>query len=102
MAQGEIHKLIERYFDANLSIQEEAQLRLLLSHTNEDTMDIREAKATMGIFATNRKLTGKKLPSLKPQTVWSKFKYAAVFAIGILFDALIDFDDPMDNNFKEQ
>lgn len=102
MAQGEIQKLIEGYFEANLSIQEEAQLRRLLSQTNEDTMDIREAKAIMGIFATNRKLTGKKLPNLKPQTVWSKLKYAAVIAFGILFDALVDFDDPMDNNFKEQ
>ena len=101
MAQSDIHKLIEEYFDANLSVQEEAQLRRLLSQTNEDTMDIREAKATMGIFATNRKLTGKKLPELKPQTAWSKLKYAAVFAIGILFDALVDFDDPIDKNIKE-
>lgn len=65
MAQSNIHKMIEKYYDATLSEQEETLLRQMLSQTDLDTEDVREAKATMGLFSTNRKITGKK-------TLWSK------------------------------
>ena len=43
MANKDIHSLIEGYFDATLSIKEEALLKQLLAETQEDTEDIREA-----------------------------------------------------------
>lgn len=101
MAQSNIHKMIEKYYDATLREQEETLLRQMLSQTDLDTEDVREAKATMGLFSTNRKITGKKLSGQKPSTLWGKMKYAAVFAIGLLFDALLDFDDPIDNKFSK-
>jgi len=101
MAQSDIHKLIEGYFNATLSEQEEAQLRILLSHTNEDSSDIREAKAIMGIFSTNRILTGNKLPEKKTKSVWGKMKYAAMFIFGILLDIFVDSDDFIDNKLTK-
>ena len=101
MAQSDIHKLIEEYFNATLSEQEENTLRQMLARTSEDSEDIREAKATMGLFATNRKLKGKKQPVQKPKTIWGKLKYAAVLIIGILIDTLVDIDDHIDNNFSK-
>ena len=55
----------------------------------------------MGLFATNRKLNGKKQPVQKPKTIWGKLKYAAVLIIGILIDTLVDIDDHIDNNFSK-
>ena len=48
MAKNDIHSLIEGYFDATLSEQEEAKLKQMLAETDDDSDDIREAKATMG------------------------------------------------------
>lgn len=101
MQQNDIHKLVEGYFDATLSVQEEDMLRQMLAQTNEDTEDIREAKAIMGIFATNRKLTGKKMVGQKPKTAWGKVKYAAILLIAVLFDALADIDNPLDNKISK-
>ena len=69
MDKRDIHKLIEEYFDATLSAHDETLLVHMLSQTDEDTEDIREAKATMGLFAMNRKLTGKKLRGGKSKSV---------------------------------
>ena len=63
MAQSNIHKMIEKYYDATLSEQEETLLRQMLSQTDLDTEDVREAKATMGLFSTNRKITDVELSS---------------------------------------
>lgn len=93
MVQNNIHNMIEKYFEASLNEQEETQLRLMLAHTIEDTEDIREAKAILGVFATNRKLTGKRLSGQKPKTVWGKMKYAAILVLGFILDAVFDFDD---------
>lgn len=93
MAQNNIHEMIEKYFKASLNEKEETQLRLMLAHTIEDSEDIREAKATLGVFATNRKLTGKRLSGQKPKTVWGKMKYAAILVLGFILDAVFDFDD---------
>lgn len=101
MIQNDIHKMIERYFCATLNEQEEMQLRQLLAQTDADTEDIREAKATLGLFATNRKLTGKQLADQKPQTAWGKMKYAAIFALGILLDLFADIDDPIENKLTK-
>ena len=57
MAKNDIHSLIEGYFDATLSEQEEAKLKQMLAETDDDSDDIREAKATMGLFATERFFT---------------------------------------------
>ena len=73
----------------------------MLARTSEDSEDIRETKATMGLFATNRKRNGKKQPVQKPKTIWGKLKYAAVLIIGILIDTLVDIDDHIDNNFSK-
>lgn len=52
----DIKKLIEAYFDCTLSEQEEEQLKQMLATTEEDTADVREAKAVLGVFAMERKL----------------------------------------------
>lgn len=96
MAQNNIHEMIEKYFDATLSEQEETQLKLMLANTIEDTEDIREVKAVLGVFATDRKLRGKHLAAQKPQTVWSKMKYAAIFVLGFLLDGVTSYDDSID------
>lgn len=101
MVQNDIHKMIEKYFCATLNEQEETQLRQLLALTDADTEDIREAKATMGLFATNRKITGKQLAEQKPQTAWGKMKYAAIFILGILLDLFVDIDDPTENKLTK-
>ena len=95
MAHNDIHKLIEQYFDATLSVQEERILLEMLAETNEDTDDIREAKATMGLFSTNRKLYSKPLPLIKPTSAWGWMKYAAILVAAILSDTLVDFDNPV-------
>lgn len=53
----DIHKIIEAYFDCTLSEQEEQQLKQMLATTEEDTADVREAKAVLGVFAMERKLS---------------------------------------------
>lgn len=53
----DIHKLIESYFDSILSEQEEQQLKQMLATTEEDTADVREAKAVLGVFAMERKFS---------------------------------------------
>lgn len=64
---------------------------------SKDTEDIREAKATFRLFSTKRKLTRKQLAEQKPQTTWGKIKYAAIFAIGILLDLFVDYDDSIED-----
>lgn len=53
----DIHKLIDAYFDCTLSEQEEQWLKRMLATTDEDTADVREAKAVLGVFAMERKLS---------------------------------------------
>lgn len=53
----DIHKLIDAYFDCTLSEQEEQRLKRMLATTDEDTADVREAKAVLGVFAMERKLS---------------------------------------------
>lgn len=53
----DIHKITEAYFDCTLSEQEELQLKQMLATTEEDTADVREAKAVLGVFAMERKLS---------------------------------------------
>lgn len=101
MVQSNIHKLIEKYYNATLSEHEETQFRLLLARTDADTEDIREAKATLGLFAAKRKLTGKQIAKLKPKNAWGKIKYAAILVIGILLDIIIDFDDTLENKLTK-
>lgn len=93
MAKNDIHSLIEGYFDATLSEQEEAKLKQMLAET-DDSDDIREAKATMGLFATERFFTEKAPATKKPRTGWRRLKYAAVFAFGVLLDLFLDIDNP--------
>lgn len=93
MANKDIHSLIEGYFDATLSIKEEALLKQLLAETQEDTEDIREAKATMGLFATKRKISNKVLADKTPKKKWNKQKYAAAIVFGVLLDLFLDIDD---------
>ena len=93
MANKDIHSLIEGYFDATLSIKEEALLKQLLAETQEDTEDIREAKATMGLFATKRKISNKTLTVETPKKKWRKLKYAAAIVFGVLLDLFLDIDD---------
>ena len=63
--------------------------------------DILEIKAVMGVFATNRKIEGKTLPVHKHQTAWGKMKYAAILVISIILDAIIDFDDPLEEKISK-
>lgn len=93
MANKDIHSLIEGYFDATLSIKEETLLKQLLAETQEDTEDIREAKATMGLFATKRKISNKVLADKTPKKKWNKLKYAAAIVFGVLLDLFLDIDD---------
>lgn len=93
MANKDIHSLIEGYFDATLSIKEEVLLKQLLAETQEDTEDIREAKATMGLFATKRKISNKVLADKTPKKKWNKLKYAAAIVFGVLLDLFLDIDD---------
>lgn len=97
MRQTDIHKLIEGYFEASLSEQEETELRSLLCKTDNDSDDIREAKATMGIFATERKLTFKHVGNHKHKSLWGKMKYAAVFILGAFLDIAFDDDINLDS-----
>lgn len=93
MMKIDIHTLIRGYFNATLSVQQEDLLKQMLVETKEDTDDIREAKAVMGLFATNRKLTGKSLNTQKPKSAWGKLKYAAVLATGFLINIFVGSDD---------
>lgn len=93
MANKDIHNLIERYFDATLCLNDEALLRQMLAETKEDTEDIREAKATMGLFATKRKISNKTLTVETPKKKWRKLKYAAAIVVGVLLDLFLDIDD---------
>ena len=93
MANKDIHSLIEGFFDATLSIKEEALLKQLLAETQEDTVDIREAKATIGLFATKRKISAKVLAAKTPKKKWNKLKYAAAIVFGVLLDLFLDIDD---------
>ena len=101
MEKNDIHELIDGYFNATLSEKEEFQLRQMLSETTEDSNDILEIKAVMGFFATNRKIEGKTLPVHKHQTAWGKMKYAAILVISIILDAIIDFDDPLEDKISK-
>ena len=94
MAKNDIHSLIEGYFNATLSEQEEAKLKQMLAETDDDSADIREAKATMGLFATERHFTEKAPVTKKPRKGWRRLKYAAVFALGVLLDLFLDIDNP--------
>ena len=76
------------------SEQEEAKLKQMLAETDDDSDDIREAKATMGLFATERYFTEKAPATKKPRKGWRRLKYAAVFALGVLLDLFLDIDNP--------
>ena len=65
----------------------------MLAETQEDTEDIREAKATMGLFATKRKISNKVLADKTPEKKWNKLKYAAAIVFGVLLDLFLDIDD---------
>ncbi len=82
----DIHILIEAYFDCTLSEQEEQQLKQMLATTEEDTADVREAKAVLGVFAMERKLSKGARPIQHPTNSRKRIiRYAAaaiaVFAI---------------------
>ena len=81
MAKNDIHSLIEGYFDATLSEQEEAKLKQMLAETDDDSDDIREAKATMGLFATERYFTEKAPATKKPPRSASSPRCARCSAI---------------------
>lgn len=100
MKRKDIHKLIEGYFDATLSLEDETLLKWMIAHTDEDSDDIREAQAVLGIFATDRKLNGIKKKQ-QPRTVWAKVQYAAVLAIIVLLDVFFDLDDNINNDLTK-
>lgn len=80
----DIHKLIDAYFDCTLSEQEEQWLKRMLATTDEDTADVREAKAVLGVFAMERKLSqGTPILHSKNRILRYAAVAVAVFAIVI-------------------
>ncbi len=91
----DIHKLIEAYFECTLSEQEEQQLKQMLATTEEDTADVREAKAVLGVFAMERKLSQYAQPNTNhaPRITHSnrsiiRFAAAAVAVFAIVFGGI--------------
>lgn len=76
------------------SAHRSAQPANVCGATDDDSDDIRETKATMGLFATERYFTKKAPATKKPRKGWRRLKYAAVFALGVLLDLFLDIDNP--------
>ena len=90
----DIHKIIEAYFDCTLSEQEEQQLKQMLATTEEDTADVREAKAVLGVFAMERKLsqdapiTNTELSITHSKRNFVRYAAAAVAVFAIVFGGM--------------
>lgn len=83
----DIHKLIEAYFDCILSEQEEQQLKQMLATTEEDTADVREAKAVLGVFAMERKLSqGTPVPHSRKRIL--RYAAAAIAVLAMAFGGM--------------
>lgn len=61
---NQLHNLIERYFDADTSIDEERRLKHELTHTHHSSTLIDEARAVMGYSVS--KSPAKDSPAIKP------------------------------------
>lgn len=83
----DIHKLIEAYFDCTLSEQEEQQLKQMLATTTEDTADVREAKAVLGVFAMERKFS-KGTPIQHSRKHIVRYAAAAIAVFAIVFGGI--------------
>lgn len=77
-----LQSLIEKYFDGETSLDEERTLRHSLAATSLQSDKINEAKAVLGFFATQRKVSRQK-PSKLP------YRAAAVIALLIASAASI-------------
>lgn len=80
----DIHKLINAYFDCTLSEQEELRLKYMLATTDEDTDDVREAKAVLGVFAMERKLSQGAQPITHSKRSIIRYAAAAVAGFAIV------------------
>lgn len=91
---NEIHLLIEKYFSGATSLDEEVRLRRLLAGAEEDTPEIREAKAVMGFFAAAHQKSATSGSS--SAALWRSISLAAsviialVLCIGLLRDNKAD------------
>ena len=75
----QIHQLIDAYFDARTTLEEETLLRQILANVDVSTPKIQEARAVLGLFAYNRRNTaGKKKLAVQFKRI---IKYAAIIAV---------------------
>lgn len=75
----QIHQLIDAYFDAQTTTEEETLLKQILANVDVSTPKIQEARAVLGLFAYKRKNNiGKKRFSFRFKRV---LKYAALIAV---------------------
>lgn len=77
----QIHQLIDAYFDARTTIEEETLLKQILANVDVTTPKIQEARAVLGLFAYKRKSVkgkNKKKIALRFKKI---LKYAAIIAV---------------------
>ena len=76
-------RLIERYFEAETSLEEERYLRQLLVETDCDDPAVEAARAVMGVFAVDRKIADYKSQKtvLKPQRKLRGVRWAVISAV---------------------
>lgn len=76
-------RLIDRYFEAETSLEEERYLRQLLVETDCDDTAVEAARAVMGVFAIDRKIADCKSQKsvLKPQRKLRGAHWAVILAV---------------------
>lgn len=76
-------RLIERYFEAETSLEEERYLRQLLVETDCNDSAVEAARAVMGVFAVDRKIADYKSQKtvLKPQRKLRGVRWTVISAV---------------------
>lgn len=83
-----INDLIDRYFDATTSLDEERELRRLLAATSVRSPKIDEARAVMGLMVVERKLSRRylKMPWRFVAGIAASVAVVLALGVGILSD----------------
>ncbi len=81
VSKDELEMMIERYFDCELSEEEEILLRNNLAHCKYKSKSIDEALATMGFLAEGAKHYNSRIVRLRVRRTWKIVSAAAVIAV---------------------
>lgn len=76
-------RLIDRYFEAETTLEEERTLRRLLAETDYVDEAVEAARAVMGVFAIDRKIAGGEVqkPKLRARRRLGSMQWAAISAV---------------------